>query len=122
MKLASFRWIPGVGLMVASLASAWVRAQPVHSKTDAILSTAAAVHRFELTSNTDECLRFNVTEKPTRYDIEVREHHGAGCGGSAATEPRLFTVRVRKQDGQLTSDAYDGVAFKPVDRRLPPAR
>jgi hypothetical protein len=47
----------------------------------------------------------------------VHERHTAACGGTPETGPRLFNVRVRKRDGQLTSDVYDGVSFQPVDHQ-----
>ena len=68
----------------------------------------------------DECGLIDVIEKPSYFEILVRERHTQACGGSPETGPRLFSVRVRKQDGQLTSDVYDGISYMPLDH--PPVK
>jgi len=95
---------------------AW--SEPVTSENTAIRLATNAIHKFHLTTLKDECGLLDVVDKPSYFDIVVRERHTEGCGGSAETGPRLFSVRVRKRDGRLTSDAYDGVSYKPVDHEL----
>ena len=94
----------------------------VKTEDEAIKSATDAIHTFHLTTLKDECALINVIEKPSYFDIVVHERHTPSCGGSPETAPRLFNVRVRKRDGLLTSDVYDGVNFKPVDRKLGPAK
>lgn len=101
---------------VLLLASSWASSAPVRSEQEAIRLATDAIHKFRLTTIKDECGLIDVVDKPSYFDIVVRERHRQGCGGTAETGPRLFSVRIRKRDGQLTSDVYDGVHYKPVDR------
>ena len=93
-------------------------AGPVKSEDQAIQLVVAAVHRFELTTLSDECWLMGVTEQPARFDFAIKERHTPTCGGDPATQPRLFTVRVRKRDGQMTGDVYGGTVFRPLNRKL----
>jgi hypothetical protein len=103
-------------LFFLTTTSAW--SEPVTSEGTAIRLAADAIHKFHLTTLKDECGRLDVIEKPAYFDIVLRERHTQSCGGTTETAPRLFSVRVSKRDGRLTSDAYDGVNYKPVDRTL----
>lgn len=87
----------------------------VNTEDVAIKRATDAIHKFHLTTLKDECGAVDVNEKPAYFEIVVRERHTRNCGGSPETGPRLFTVRVRKRDGQLTSDVYDGTSYKPLD-------
>jgi hypothetical protein len=100
------------------LASASASSVPVNTEDEAIRLATNAIRRFHLTTLKDECGLVDVVEKPSYFDIVVRERHTQHCGGTLDTRPRLFNVRVRKRDGQLTSDVYDGVSYKPVDHAL----
>jgi hypothetical protein len=98
------------------LASTSALSAPVKTEAKAIRLATDAIHQFHLTSLKDECGLIDVIDKPSYFDIVVRERHTQYCGGTRETGPRLFSVRVKKNDGQLTSDVYDGVSYKPVDR------
>jgi hypothetical protein len=90
----------------------------VRTEDEAIKLAVDAIHKFHLTTLKDECGLIDVKEKPSYFDIVVRERHTQNCGGTPETGPRLFTVRVRKSDGWLTSDVYDGTRYRPVDHQL----
>jgi hypothetical protein len=89
----------------------------VKSEDEAIKLATDAIHKFHLTTLKDECALVDVIEKPSYFEIVVHERHTQSCGGSSETGPRLFNVRVRKRDGRLTSDVYDGASYKPVDHQ-----
>jgi hypothetical protein len=92
-------------------------AAPVTSESEATTLALTAIHKYHLTTLKDECGVADVTEHKSFFDIDVRERHTPACGGDPETKPRLFTIRVRKRDGRLTSDVYDGVTYQPVNRR-----
>lgn len=100
------------------LASTWAFAGKIKTEGEAIKLATDAIHKFHLTTLKDECGLIDVVEKPSYFEIVVRERHTQNCGGAPETGPRLFNVRVRKHDGRLTSDVYDGTNFKPVDHKL----
>lgn len=86
--------------------------------TEAAIKLAAnAIHKFHLTTLKDECGSIVATEKSSYVEITVRERHTQHCGGTPETGPRLFNVRVRKQDGRMTSDVYDGTSYKLIDHK-----
>lgn len=97
------------------LASTSAFCAQVKTEDEAIKLALAAIHKFHLTTLKDECGLVDVKEKPPYYEIVVRERHTEACGGTPETGPRLFTVRVRKRDGLLTSDVYGGTSYRPVD-------
>jgi hypothetical protein len=94
----------------------------VKTEDEAIKLATNAIRKFHLTTLKDECGLIDVIEKPSYFDIMVRERHTQSCGGTPETGPRLFTVRVRKHDGRLTSDIYDGVTYKRVDHKFIPPK
>ena len=96
--------------------------EQVKTEDKAIKLATDAMHKFRLTTLKDECGLVDVIEKPSYFEVVVRERHTQDCGGSSETGPRLFSMRVRKRDGQLTSDVYDGTSYKPVDHQLDQAR
>ena len=100
------------------LASASAFSAAVRNKEEATKIAIAAIHTYHLTALNDECGVVTAREKPSYFDIEVRERHTPECGGTPETGPRLFTLRVRKQDGAVTSDVYDGATYRPVDHKL----
>jgi hypothetical protein len=97
------------------LVSASAFSGQIKTKDEAIKLAIDAIHKFRLTTVRDECGVIDVAEKPSYFEIIVRERHTQNCGGTLETGPRLFNVRVRKQDGRLTSDVYDGTNYQPVD-------
>lgn len=100
-------------LSVLALASAF--SAQVKIEDEAIRLAIDAIHKFHLTALGDECGLIDVIEKPSYFELVVHERHTPACGGTPETGPRLFNVRARKRDGQLTSDVYDGVSFRPVN-------
>jgi hypothetical protein len=108
------RHLPGLLLLLSAAAIA----RPAITEGEAIRRVVGAVHRFELTTLRDGCWEMDVTEQAARFELTVRERHTPACGGDPATGPRLFTVFVSKRDGRMTSDVYDGVSYRPLNRRL----
>jgi hypothetical protein len=88
---------------------------PVKTEAEAAKLAGQAVLRYYLTSLREECFVLDVEELKTYFDVGVRERHNAECGGNPEIAPKLFNVRVRKKDGRLTSDVYDGVTYKLMD-------
>lgn len=108
------RWL----LVGLSLVSVMACAGPVTTEAQATKLALDAIHKYHLTTLRDECGVADVSEHKAYFDVDVREVHSPACGGAPETEPRLFTVRVRKRDGGLTSDVYDGATYQPVNRPL----
>jgi len=106
-----FHCLPALLLLASTLAFSG----QIKSKDEAIKLATDAIHKYHLTTLNDECGLADVIEKPSYFEIVVRERHTKNCGGTSETGPRLFNVRVRKHDGQLTSDVYDGTNYKLVD-------
>jgi hypothetical protein len=104
------------------LASTSAFAGQIKTKDEAIKLATDAIHKFHLTTIKDECGVIDVIEKPSYFELVVRERHTQNCGGMPETGPRLFNVRIRKQDGRLTSDVYDGTSYKPIDHKPAHAR
>ncbi|GAB2881718.1 hypothetical protein GCM10027277_58450 [Pseudoduganella ginsengisoli] len=89
----------------------------VKTKDEAIVLAVEAIQKFHLTKLKDDCGSIAAVEKSSYFEIVVRERHTRLCGGTPDTGPRLFSVRVDKRDGRLTSDVYDGVNYRPVDHQ-----
>lgn len=102
-------------LLLVSSAAAF--SEPVKSREEAAQLAIHAIRKFDLTTLKDECGAIAVIEKPSYFEIVVRERHTRDCGGTPETGPRLFNIRVKKQDGRLTSDVYDGTSYMPVDHK-----
>jgi hypothetical protein len=92
-----------------------VCAAEVRTEEQAVKLATEAISRYQLTTLKGDCGVIQVTSMRKRFDLVVRERHTAACGGDSETEPRLFTLRVRKRDGQITSDVYDHVTYRLVD-------
>jgi hypothetical protein len=105
-----------LAMSVAACASAF--AEKVTTRDAAIQLAVKAIHQYHLTTLKDDCGRLDVREEPSRFDVDVVEVHDAACGGDPQTQPRLFTVRVRKSDGWMTSDVYDSVSYQALDHDL----
>ncbi|HJV01540.1 MAG TPA: hypothetical protein VJ752_13425 [Burkholderiaceae bacterium] len=108
-----FHCFPALVFFVSTVAFAG----QVRTSDEAIRLAAAAIHKFALTRVKDECGSIVAIEKSSYFEIIVRERHTQDCGGTPETGPRLFNVRVRKRDGRLTSDVYDGTTYKTVDHK-----
>lgn len=102
-------------VLLALLTVAPASAARVKTEADAAKLAGQAVLRYHLTSLKEECFVLEVQEMKAYFDVGVRERHNAECGGDLEIEPKLFNVRVRKRDGRLTSDVYDGVTYRLMD-------
>jgi|HubBroStandDraft_6_1064221.scaffolds.fasta_scaffold15027_2 hypothetical protein len=72
-----------------------------------VLAVSKAVHKNHLTDREDECLAYQFDPGPDKdfYSVDVRENHRyAKCGGDPNTSPRLFSVRVSKKTGKMSTD------------------
>jgi hypothetical protein len=81
-----------------------------------------AIGQYQLTSRPLACLTLTVvpSASPASTLIDVREKHDQTCGGDPATAPRLFSVQVDTETGQLSSDARSPFGeFEPLG--APPA-
>lgn len=115
MKPSQFAIATAIFFAVAANANANASNQ-ITSRDSALKLAIEAVHKFHLTTLKDECGSIAVIERAAFFEIVVREVHSRHCGGSVETAPRLFSLRVMKADGQVTSDVYDGTSFQPVNR------
>ncbi|RDD83134.1 hypothetical protein [Dyella tabacisoli] len=80
----------------------------VSNEDAAIKRVGDAVQRHHLTSLRSECLSFMVEEDgATSYSVDVHENHTQPCGGDPSTSPRLFSFKVDRSHGKLTTDALD---------------
>ena len=81
-----------------------------------------AIGQYRLTSRPLACLTLTVvpSASPASTLVDVREKHDQTCGGDPATAPRLFSVQVDPETGQLSSDARSPFGeFEPLGS--PPA-
>lgn len=72
-----------------------------------VLAVSKAVRKNHLTDREDECLAYQFDPGPDKdfYSVDVRENHRyAKCGGDPNTSPRLFSVRVSKKTGKMSTD------------------
>ncbi len=76
-----------------------------------------AIVRNHLTSLKSQCLLFDVdSNDPDATFVDVRERHGGQCGGDPSVEPRLFTIRIDRKTGKMSTDARsDTGEFKPLE-------
>ena len=73
---------------------------------DAIVMASAAVKRHRLTALPDRCLSYLLESERSGYVVDVHENHtGTSCGGDPNTAPRLFTIRINKKTGVMSTDA-----------------
>jgi hypothetical protein len=84
-----------------------------------VIAVSKAIRKNHLTDRDDECLAFQFDARPGEefYVVEVREnHHYAKCGGDPKTSPRLFTVRVSKKTGKMSTDqGSSSGAYRPIE-------
>ena len=116
MKLPHY--LPAFLLIISTA----VCSAPVRTEIDALKLATSAIRKFQLTTLKPECGSASAVERRAHFDVIVRERHSAACGGDPQTSPRLFNVRVRKHDGRLTTTAYDGVNYLPLDHDLRPGQ
>lgn len=86
---------------------------------DAVIrQVSAAIHKHQLTALKDACLDYMIDDSDgATVDIDVHEKHDAACGGDPDTSPRLFSFKLDRASGQLTTDALDLADgdFQPID-------
>jgi hypothetical protein len=106
---------PPVAAVPASSASA---AMPSSDEDAVIERVGAVIRKHQLTSVPSDCLDYMVDDSDgATVDIDVREKHDAKCGGDPETSPRLFSFKLDRASGQLTTDALDLADgdFQPID-------
>jgi hypothetical protein len=118
--------------LALGLASGCRGAKPPAADTTAAGSASAAarsaaedtaralIARHSLTRLRPECVTLERTAADSGVAFDVREKHGAACGGDPATAPRLFTLGLDTLTGAAWSDARsDDGTMRPLP---PPAR
>jgi hypothetical protein len=85
-----------------------------------VLAVSQAIRRSNLVKLADECISYQFDGSSSNDDflVDVRENHGKPkCGGDPSTAPRLFTVRVGKRTGEMSTDAHSASGeFHPLPR------
>ncbi|WP_243042513.1 hypothetical protein [Dyella sedimenti] len=79
---------------------------------------SAVIRKHRLTALRDECLDYLVDDSDgATVAIDVHEKHDARCGGDPETSPRLFSFKLDRDSGQLTTDALDLADgdFQPIE-------
>ena len=96
---------------------------PVASESEednAILAVSKAIRKNKLTTLADECItyRFDGEQVKDAFVVDVSENHSrSSCGGDPNTAPRLFSVRVAKADGAMTTDQGSATGeFRPISK------
>lgn len=72
-----------------------------------LLAVSKAIRKNNLTDRKDECLAYQFDPGTGKdfYLVEVRENHRyAKCGGDPNTSPRLFSVKMEKKSGRMSTD------------------
>lgn len=93
---------------VAPAAGVPAKALLVTDEDSAINLVSEMIRKRHLTSLRADCLSFIVeAEGATTYIVDVRENHTPTCGGDPAVSPRLFSFKVDRTDGKLSTDATD---------------
>ncbi|WP_266157168.1 hypothetical protein [Dyella silvatica] len=94
--------------VVTAPAKAAAQALLVANEDAAIKLISEAIQKHRLTSLPIDCLTFMPEEEgATTYSVEVHENHTPPCKGDPDTSPRLFSFKVDRSNGQLSTDATD---------------
>lgn len=76
---------------------------------DQVIALATnAIHTYHLTALDDQCLRYDLddTSEKAFYIITVREdNHDVSCGGDPDISPRLFDIKVARDNTQILTNA-----------------
>lgn len=78
------------------------------SADQAIALATNAIHTYHLTALDDQCLRYDLddTSEKAFYIITVREdNHDVSCGGDPDISPRLFDIKVARDNTQILTNA-----------------
>lgn len=112
-------------IAAAPAASAAPAAAPVSAESAAtdddgavIERVSAVIRKHRLTSLADACLDYMVDDSDgATVDIDVHEKHDKQCGGDPETSPRLFSFKLDRASGQLSTDALDLADgdFQPIE-------
>jgi len=81
---------------------------PASHEDETVLAVSQAVRKNELVGKPDQCIAYQFDGESSRdyFIVDVRENHRhSECGGDPQTSPRLFTVRVSKSTGEMSTDA-----------------
>lgn len=64
------------------------------------------IQKHNLTKLSLECLLFEILDSPQKKVsfITIRELHNIQCGGDPMTSPRLFTLRINTNTGEVWTD------------------
>jgi len=85
-----------------------------------LLAVSKVIRQNHLIDKPDKCLayQFDGTSSKGSFLVTVRENHrDPECGGDPQTSPRLFTVRVSKSTGEMSTDANSPAGqFHPLPR------
>lgn len=110
---------PAPAATVAAPASSASATASTSSDEDAVIArVSAAIRKHQLTSLKDVCLDYMVDDSDgATVDIDVHEKHDTICGGDPETSPRLFSFKLDRASGQLTTDALDLADgdFQPIE-------
>ena len=109
-----------IGMLIAIiLVSACAGTGNIRSEDEALALVRKSIVKNRLTALKEECYVFIVDDKPSSYEIDVREKHNRECGGDPNTAPRLFGYVVDKNTGKMKTDGsvpdeYTG-EYKDID-------
>ena len=80
------------------------------SADQAVSAATEAIHTYHLTTLSDQCLRYDVDDSSDKsfFIITVREdNHDVSCGGDPDISPRLFDIKVARDNTQILTNADD---------------
>jgi hypothetical protein len=102
---------PGVSVTAPATTApvnATARTLLVANEDAAIKLISEVIQKHHLTSLRSDCLSFMPEEEgATTYSVEVHENHTPPCEGDPDTSPRLFSFKVDRTNGKLSTDATD---------------
>ncbi|AIF47959.1 hypothetical protein HY57_12155 [Dyella japonica A8] len=95
--------------LLPSASSAPDAVSPATGGDEAVIrQVGAVIRRHQLTSLADTCLDYLVDNADgATVNVDVHEKHDTVCGGDPETSPRLFSFKLDRASGQLTTDALD---------------
>ncbi|QNK03910.1 hypothetical protein H8F01_18765 [Dyella telluris] len=110
---------PAATASVPSPAASTSVATPAADSDDAVIrQVSETIRKHRLTSLADACLDYVVDDSDgATVDVDVHEKHDAACGGDPDTSPRLFSFKLDRASGQLSTDALDLADgdFQPIE-------
>ena len=93
-------------LLTALLGSAFVaQAAPVKNADAAYKMVVASVKKNKLTTLAADCVAYRVSKEGRNFAIVAYEVHNKKCGGDPNVSHRLFTYKVERDTGRMTTDA-----------------